>query len=474
MASSARQRSASFLGAQGPCVLLLLATIALTVIGLVMVYSASSASLAGAGEVPWADVRSQAIYAVLGVVVMAVVWKLIPYHVWNGAWTWAAWGIALVLLALTALMGSEGYGATRWLSLGPISLQPSEVAKVAFLLMSIRVICAVRSGSMEPRAMLVQILLLILAPLLFLYWSQSDLGTTLICAVGIVAVLWLGGVPAKYLAALCVLGVLFVLYAIFGSDYRSGRMVYLDPWNDGQGGYGTGYNIIRSYYAIAEGGLFGVGVGQGHERFDYLFASDSDFIFAIVCEELGMLGALVVIALFLVILFAGLRIANGAPDEFGALIAGGFAIMLVFQAFLNIGCTIGVFPTTGKPLPFISSGGTSLLVSFSMVGLILSVAQAADAPSVYEQRRADLRVVRANGDPGRAASRAPGRSGSRGGSSRPRSGARFVEVDAFAPASASARPRAAVSRARAGAGHAPARPSSSHAGRRLSPSGARR
>ena len=179
-----------------------------------------------------------------------------------------------------------------------------------------------------------------------------------------------------------------------GSGYRSNRFVYLDPWNDGEGGLGSGYNIIRSYFALAEGGLFGVGIGNSHEKYQYLFASDSDFIFAVLGEEMGLVGALAVIGLFLLFLFASLKISSGAPDSLGSMIAGGCAIMLVFQAFLNIGCAIGVFPTTGKPLPFISSGGTSVISSLLIVGLILSVQHASAPDRSFDKARDDLRVIR--------------------------------------------------------------------------------
>ena len=167
----------------------------------------------------------------------------------------------------------------------------------------------------------------------------------------------------------------------------------------------------------AEGGLVGVGLGNSHEKFQYLFASESDFIFAIIGEELGLVGALVVIALFLGVLFAGLSIAERASDEIGSMIAGGCTVMLVFQAFLNIACVIGVFPTTGKPLPFISSGGTSMLASFILVGLVLSVSAADAEPSIYEQRRADLRLVKQErgGAPSRDRQRDRGRDGGWGG-----------------------------------------------------------
>lgn len=374
---------------------LAVAAFGLLLIGFVMVYSTTSVDLIDAGKDPLSDLKSQVAFALIGVAAVVLLWKIIPYTAWVTRAVWIVWFAGVVLLVLTAFIGTELYGAKRWLQIGPIGFQPSEFVKIALLLMAVRVLYDFRAGSIEVKAAGIQVIILVLAPLLFMYDSQSDLGTTLICAVGILAVMWLGGVSTRFMIALCLVGFAVVLFSIFGVGYRADRMVYLDPWNDGQDGYGKGFNMIRSYYAIAEGGLFGVGVGNSHERFQYLFGSESDFIFAIVCEELGMLGALLVIGLYLVILVAGLRIAASAPDDLGKMIAAGCTIMLVAQAFLNIGCAIGVLPTTGKPLPFISAGGTSLVASMIVVGLILSVSNAAAEPSVYERRRADLRVVRA-------------------------------------------------------------------------------
>ncbi len=376
--------------------LLIIAVCALVVIGLLMVYSASYANLINEESSASSEAVSQVVYALVGIVGALILWKVLPYRVWQGPLVWVVWGVSLALLVLTLVMGSTDYGAQRWLRLGPVGLQPSEFAKVAFLLMAVRIMYQYRAGDIELRAALVQAVLFVLIPLAFMYRSQSDLGTTLICAVGVLAVMWLGGVSSRILGVILGAGVIFVLFAIFGTGYRSDRLVYLDPWNDGEDGYGAGYNIIRSYYALAEGGIFGVGLGNGHEKFQYLFASESDFIFAVIGEELGMVGALLVIGLFLVVLVMGLRIATAAADEYGAMMAGGFTIMLVFQAFLNIGCAIGVFPTTGKPLPFISAGGTSLVISLAMIGFILSVSEGAAEPNVYERRRADLRIIRAD------------------------------------------------------------------------------
>ena len=401
-----------------PRAVLLLCVLALLLIGLVMVYSAGSITDVKAGLSVTRSVQSQALYAILGAFGALLLWKLVPYRTWAGPLLWVIWGVAIVLLVLTALVGTREYGAQRWLGITlTIGIQPSEFAKIALLLMAVRILYLLRQGALEPRAAIVQAVLFVIVPLAFLYRTQSDLGTTLICFVGIYAVMWVGGVPGRLMAAIAGLGVLFALIAVFGTGYRSGRLVYLDPWNDGQGGYGDGFNIIRSYYALAEGGLLGVGLGNSREKFGYLFASDCDFIFAIIGEELGLVGALVVIGLFVAFLVAGLRIAQECPDDLGRMIAGGCTIMLVAQAFLNIGCTIGVLPTTGKPLPFISSGGSSIIATMIMVGLILSVSQAPGDQDVYEQRRADLRIVRAE-SPAAPPPAAPSRRSVRRGANR--------------------------------------------------------
>lgn len=379
----------------GPRLILGLSVFALVLIGLVMVYSTSSVNAIDEGLSSTYYIARQLIYTLIGVVFAFLVWKFLPHRAWAGRAVWAVWVLAILLLAATAVAGTENYGATRWLKLGAFSLQPSEFAKIAFILVAARILADYLDGLMEGRAALVAGLLFVVLPVaLLVYKAQSDLGTTVIIFVGIYAMLWIGGVSWKALLGLAGIGVLFILCSIFLTDYRSGRMVYLNPWNDGENGYGTGYNIIRSYYAIAEGGLFGVGLGGSHEKYQYLFASESDFIFAILSEELGMAGALFVIGLFVAVLVAGLRVSATSGDMLGKLIAAGCTIMLVFQAFLNIGCVIGVLPTTGKPLPFISSGGSSMMSSMILVGLILSVSKAAEEPSVYERRRADLRLVR--------------------------------------------------------------------------------
>lgn len=397
----------------GPRLILLLCVLTLTLIGFVMIYSASSVSALSEGENPFSYLMDQVKFAVIGVVCALVLWKVLPYSFWEGPAIWVIWGLAVALLALTAVVGTAALGAQRWLQLGPIGLQPSEFAKIAFVLMAARILNNFRAGSLSVRDLIVQVSLLILVPIMFLYKTQSDLGTTLICFVGILAVMWLGEVPMRVILITLGAGLVFAVLATVLTGYRSDRFVYLDPWGDGENGYGKGYQIIHSYYAFSEGGLFGVGLGNSREKFLYLPEAETDFIFAIIGEELGLVGALLIVALFMLILYAGMRIARSAPDSFGAMVAGGCTIMIVFQAFLNIGCVIGVLPTTGKPLPFVSSGGSSLIATFIMVGLVLSVSSGAGSPTIYDRRRADLRVVRAE-----APSRQKDRSEDRRASSR--------------------------------------------------------
>lgn len=397
-----------------PRLLLILAVFALMVIGLVMVYSSSSIEAINEGSDPASYLVKQFAVAVASVIICAVVARGIPYYQWLGGWLDVLWAISMVLLLLTALIGTAGLGAQRWLVIGPINFQPSELAKVAFILMMARIMYTSRTEGLDLKTMTIRVSLLVLIPLLLLYIWESDLGTTLICAIGILAVMWLVDVPARiFIIALAAL-VGFGILAIFFVGYRSDRLAFLNPEADY---YGSGYQLVRSFYAFGEGGLFGVGLGNSTEKYLYLPEAETDFIFSIIGEELGLIGALVVVALFILVLYAGLKIARHAPDLFGTMIAGSCTVMLVFQAFLNIGCVLGMLPTTGKPLPFISSGGSSLIGSFLLVGVILSVSLASgDTSGVYDRRRADLRVVRAE-TPSAPAPRSSARTRSAQGSS---------------------------------------------------------
>ena len=381
----------------GPRLIMLLCVLGLTLLGFVMIYSASSISAMSEDISTASYLIDQLGFAVVGVIAMFVLWKVVPYRFWEGPAIWVIWGVAVALLLLTAIMGLSALGAQRWLRLGPISLQPSEFVKIAIVLMAAKLFSEFRMGLADPRTFIVQMIIFIVAPTGFLFATQSDLGTTAIIALGVLGVMWLGEVPLRTILIVIGCLVVFALGATVFSSYRGDRFLYLNPWNDGENGYGRGYQIIHSYYAFAEGGIFGTGLGNSREKYLYLPESETDFIYAIIGEELGLIGAVAVIIVWLILLWAGMRIARAATDDFGAMISGALTIMLVFQAFLNIGCVIGVFPTTGKPLPFISSGGSSLIASFMMAGIVLSVSENRLVREEPNRRRDELRVVRSTG-----------------------------------------------------------------------------
>ena len=378
----------------GPRLVVLIVVLGLTLLGFVMIFSASSISAITEEGDQTSYLVDQLVFAVLGIAAAFVLWKVIPYEIWATRFVWVVWGVAVVLLLLTAFAGIAALGAQRWLVLGPISLQPSEFAKIAIVLMAAYLFSNLRAGAYDGRQFMIMLVVFVVIPTYFLYKTQSDLGTTAVIAVGILAVMWYGEVPLRII--LVVIGVLIVLAiaSVLLSGYRGDRFLFINPWNDGEGGRGKGYQLVHSYYAIAEGGIFGVGLGNSREKYLYLPESETDFIYSIICEELGLIGALAVIAAFLVLLWAGTRIARAASSDFGSMLAGSIIVMLVFQAFLNIGCAIGVFPTTGKPLPFISSGGSSLIASFMMIGLLLSVSEGSSRNEIANRRRDELRVVR--------------------------------------------------------------------------------
>ena len=379
-----------------PRLVLVVAIFFLSVFGLVVVFSASSVEAMNEDLPSSFYVVRQLIFMVVGTLICFAILIFAPYDIWHTRLLDFFWIGTIVLMLMTAAVGDAALGAQRWLTIGGITGQPSEFAKAAFVLMAARIMYNARYEKMDTNSFLIQIGLLIVLPLAVLYVTQSDLGTTLICLVGILAVVYLSGIPVRTMLLLTLALGLFAVAAVLFRGYRSDRLTnLLNPEDDY---YGSGYQLVRSFYAFGEGGLFGVGPGNSTEKYLYLPEAETDFIFAIVGEEYGLIGALLVVAAFFAILWAGLSIAKGAPDLFGTLVAGGCTVTLVFQAFLNMACVTGVLPTTGKPLPFMSAGGSAIVGAFILIGIILSVSLAQDGKSpMYERRRNDLKVVRASG-----------------------------------------------------------------------------
>lgn len=390
-------------------------TAVLVLFGLVMVFSASSIEAISNDESIFYYVGKQAAFAAAGTILAMLIAKGFPYQMWQSDKALLIGTVASYLLIIAvAVMGTTVLGAKRWLYIGSFSMQPSEFVKLILVMTMAKLWYDRNAEGLSINRLTLGLVLCVLVPLGMLFVLQSDLGTSIIIVLGIAAVLWLGEIDWRYLVGGAVL-LLIMLVIVSQFGYRSDRIaVWLNPWNDGNNGYGAGYQTIRSYYAFSEGGLFGVGLGNSREKFLYLPEAETDFIFSIIGEELGLVGCVFVIALFMVFLWAGLRIAQDAPDMFGKMLAGSMTVMVVGQAMLNMACATGLFPTTGKPLPFISSGGSSIVASLIAVGLILSVSYGSNVLTEPERRRNSLDVIRVEGggrDVGRVTERdeRPGR-----------------------------------------------------------------
>lgn len=385
-----------------PRVMVALSTLALVVLGLVMVYSSSSITAFVEQGDSTGEAIKQCLFVIIGIVFAVGAILFGKHDFLRGTGALIFWGVCMALLVLTALLGTVGLGAKRWLIVGPVSIQISEFAKIAFVLLAARIAEDYRNGAIDMYEALKQAAIFIIIPLGFLFVTQSDLGTTLICCVGLFMVLVLSGLPSRIIVGILAVGAVLVLVAILLSSYRSDRLFnFLDPWSDEQG---TGYQLIHSFKALAAGGFFGVGIGNSHEKLQYLPEAETDFIFAIIGEELGLFGALLVICAFLVFLRGGFLIASQSKSMFSGFVAAGLTTMIVFQAFLNIACVVGLFPTTGKPLPFISSGGSSMISSLLLVGIILAISFDSHNEDEYRQRREQLHVVSTYSQPQRQGS----------------------------------------------------------------------
>jgi cell division protein FtsW len=365
---------------------------ALIVFGLVMLYSSSSVySYYENGDSASLFVK-QLVFVAMGIV-FCFITALIPYNILIDKFGKIAWAVTLVLLIATFFLGVTGLGAKRWIDIGFMQLQPSELAKIAIMIVLVQLIDQIHEYG-NTRFLNISAVICTVIPIILIL-IEPDLGTTIIAVVGVLAVLWFGGIPKRHIAIAT--GVMIVLGIVMISveGFRQNRLgAFIDPYADP---LGSGYQILNSFYAFGDGGLFGVGVGLSRQKFIYLPEAQNDFIFAIVGEELGLFGALTVVALFMGFLYAAFKIASNAPDKRGTMLAGSAAVLIGFQAFLNMLCVVGAAPVTGKPLPFFSAGGTSMISTMILVGLILSVSLQSKL-SVHEQRREQLLIINGGGD----------------------------------------------------------------------------
>lgn len=353
-----------------PDILIFAAVITLLTIGLVMVFSASSIiGIADYGD-PYHYVQRQSILAVVGLVALFLLVR-VDYHVFK---VLALPGliVSFALLILVLFVGQGTGGATRWIRVGGFNLQPSEIAKLTMINYAAVYISTKRDRIRRFFSGLLP-LLIILGVKFGLIMLEPDFGTGAALVFATLVVVFAGGAHLGQLFILAGLSAPVVWQLIVREEYRFQRlMAFLDPWADPTG---AGWNVIQSLLAIGSGGLFGLGLGRSRQKFSYLPEHHTDFIFAILCEELGFVGGVFVVLLFFVLAWRGLRTALQAPDLYGSLLAIGITAMIAFQAMINIGVVTGSLPVTGIPLPFISHGGSSLLTSLAGIGVLLNISR---------------------------------------------------------------------------------------------------
>jgi rod shape determining protein RodA len=355
---------------------LVIATLLVSVVGIVMVYTATRGTLLADGDDPKTFLKKQAFFVVLGIITMVVV-ALIDYRRLEPLANLLYWLIVLALVGVFAV-GSSAQGAARWFSVGPLQLQPSEFAVLA-LILAIASYCARRDEEGLAWRDVFRLLVMAAIPI-FLVLLQPDLGTAMIMVIVLLIMLAVAGLPIRILVLLLIGTVLFALVAVEGGllhHYQIARLTtFLNPNAKSSNPYVQSaiYNLQEAKNAIGSGGLFGSGIGHGAQtNLGYVPEQQTDFIFTAVGEQLGFVGAVGVLALLGVIAWRVLHAAVVARDIFGRLVCAGLFAFIAFSVFQNAGMTMGIMPITGIPLPFVSYGGTAVLVFFAAVGLALSV-----------------------------------------------------------------------------------------------------
>jgi cell division protein FtsW len=368
--------------------ILILVTLALVAFGIVMVYSATSASAAVGGANPNYFVERQGLYAFLGIALMVVAQRWDYRRLRTLAPTLVL--VSIVLLLAVLAIGPAVNGARRWISLGPAVFQPSEFAKLSLAVWA----AAYLARRPAPRTLkeLARPIGALAGVYCVLLVAEPDLGTAIALMLMLAAMLLVAGTPGAVLGPALGLAAALGTAAIWLEPYRRARFfAFLHPWHDAQG---TGFQIVQAMIGMGSGGLFGVGLGQGVQKIFYLPEAHTDMMLANIGEELGLVGVTGVIGAYLLFAYAGLRVALGCRDPFGKRLAVGLTVLVCGQATVNVAAVMGVAPLTGIPLPFLSYGGSSLVMLLASVGILLNIAARGNqaAVSVRDRSRRDGRA----------------------------------------------------------------------------------
>ena len=353
-------------------IILFVTTIIISIFGAVMIYSASSI---------WSDykfndsfhyVKQQALFIFIGINLMIFISK-IDYKLYYKKANLIL-GICLILLVLVLIpgIGSVRNGSQSWFGIGPFGIQPSEFAKLGLIIFTSKYLSKSNKFLKSYKEGVFPILgiMLIFFGLIML---QPDLGTGLVLVISIVSLLFISGVNMKFFFVIGIIGLIGVIILIIIAPYRMDRITsFINPWSDA---LGTGFQIIQSLYAIGPGGLLGTGFLNSIQKHFYLPEPQTDFIFSIISEEFGVLGVFIVVFLFSLILYRGIKIATTTKDLFSKYLAFGMIFQIIFQSLMNLMVVIGMIPVTGVTLPFLSYGGSSLLISMASIGIVLNISR---------------------------------------------------------------------------------------------------
>ena len=349
-------------------------TLLLIFIGLVMVFSASAVMAKERYGSGYFFLLRQLGWATAGILAMVLAMKIDYRRYKHPAVVFSLLG-ATTLLLISVFFLDRAHHTHRWFHLGPLSFQPSEMAKPALILF-LAFFLESRTKSMKDWRNTVLPAAVPTLVFIALIVFQPDLGTAIACAAITGCVLFVAGLDLRYLGYAFLASLLPLYFLIFHVAYRRARILaFLDPYSDPQG---RGFHIIQSLIAVSTGGITGVGLMEGKQKLFYLPEPHTDFIFAVTAEELGLVGALVIVLLFAIFLWRGVRTALRTQDMFGRFLAVGITSMIVVQAFINISVVLGLMPTKGIPLPLVSYGGSSLLVTLACIGVLLNISKQAD------------------------------------------------------------------------------------------------
>lgn len=351
---------------------LFIVTLCLIIFGIVMIYSSSSVW----AEYKFGDsfkyAKNQLLFAVIGIFLMLFISKINTDKYYKNATRIFVICIVLLILVLIPGIGSVRNGSRSWFGIGSFGVQPSEFAKLGLIILTSKYLSKSNKFIKNIKKGVIPVLAILF--LIFgLIMLQPDFGTGMIIVVSIIALLFIAGVNIKFFIGLGSIGVIMIVILILVAPYRMNRITsYLDPWSDP---LGTGFQIIQSLYAIGPGGLLGMGFLKSRQKQFYLPEPQTDFIFSIISEEFGIFGVIIVITLFFLLLYYGLKISINSTNLFDKYLSFGLVFQIIVQAVMNLSVVIGLIPVTGVTLPFLSYGGSSLLVSMASIGIILNISR---------------------------------------------------------------------------------------------------